>query len=40
MMDTSEGAGKIEFFDTREEANKKYTDELGQIVVEQQNKAA
>jgi hypothetical protein len=40
MMDTSEGSGKIQFFEKREEANKKYTDELTKILGVPQGKAA
>ena len=40
MMDTSEGAGTIEFFETREEANVTYTKEVANILIPQQEKAA
>ena len=40
MMDTSEGSGKIQFFEKREDANKKYTDELTKTFGAPQGKAA
>jgi hypothetical protein len=40
MMDTSEGSGTIEFFETPEEANVTYTKEVANILVPQQEKAA
>jgi hypothetical protein len=39
MMDTSEGAGTIEFFETREEANVTYSKEVASILIPQEKAA-